>query len=187
MYFRIIIGCLLACSSTIVLAQQNKADVQEHEYYEFFDSVSRPTQITRFVLESESGRFDISDNSDVNYHKLFDTIFDKNDSAFLEYQVSRASHFNWGSGMIPGSKVVSTSDLNSIFQGDFNGWERFNKLFGADGYWVYSVPLFSKDKTTCVVRYSNYCGERCGAGYIYYYKKIAGKWKVVYHYRTWVS
>lgn len=87
--------------------------------------------------------------------------------------------------MVYGSKVANKEDIVDMFrQGTDEGWDKFEKLFGKQEYWVYSVPLFSEDKNLCVVKYINYCGSMCKAVYVYYYKREDSKWKEIYHYRT---
>jgi len=162
---------------------QNKFNVAEHEYYDFYNSVSNPSKQIHFALESEPYTFDLAATGEDA--KLFDTIFEKKDKHLFSEQVDNARRFYWGPGMIYGSKVANKSDIIDLFrQGTDEGWERFEKLFGKQEYWVYSVPLFSEDKALCVVKYVDYCGPMCKSAFVYYYKKEEGKWKDIYHYRT---
>jgi len=71
--------------------------------------------------------------------------------------------------------------------GSQEGWTHFEKMFGYGEYWIYSVPLYSADRTVCVVKYANYAGIGNPWGAVYYYKKTDGKWKAVYHYKIWVN
>jgi hypothetical protein len=168
---------------SLFVSSQNKPKIEEHEYYDVFNSISNPLKEPRIVLESEPYAFDLS--ADGEDSKIFDTLFQKTDKPFLTDQIDKARRFFWGPGMIYGSKVANKSDIIDFFrQGADAGWDRFEKTFGCQEYWVYSVPLFSADKTTCLIKYVNYCGALCKAVYLYYYKKSNDKWETVYHYRN---
>jgi hypothetical protein len=183
-----LVCALFVVMSFNVFAQNGGGIVTAQEYYDFFNSIKKPSAETHFILVSEPERYSLSKNSDEDDYNIFDTLFSKRDSTFLKEQVIKANKFVWGPGMINGSKVVNRSDIDELFkEGMGEGWDKFYKIYGNGGYWAYSVPLFSKDKNICVVKYSNHCGGLCGAGYIYYYKKTNGKWAEVYHYMTWIS
>lgn len=70
---------------------QNKFDVGEHEYYEFFNSVQNPLKEIHFVLESEPYSFDRAENGEDA--KLFDTIFEKKDKHLFNEEVDKARRF----------------------------------------------------------------------------------------------
>ena len=173
-------------SSFSGFCQDKPTVVAQKEYYEFFNSISNPSAELHPVIQSEPVLFNMYDPPETNDRKLFDTLFAKGDTAFLVSQAIKAKSFYWGPGMIDGYTVVNKSDLSQIINGD-DGWDRLYKMYATQGYWVYSVPLFSVDRTICVVKYINHCGNLCQANYVYYYKKTEGKWKSVYHYRTMIN
>lgn len=183
---RILYTIFLLLFSVAALAQENKG-VTDRDYYEFYNTVPQPYKLRHFVLVSEPERFDTFNNLIDTKGKLFDTIFAKSDSTFLNGQIAMAAHFYWGPGMIDGSTVVNKADIDALFRSGGDGWSSFNKMYKVDSYCQYSVPLFSSDRTICIVLCSEYCGSLCGEGDVYYYKKINGKWQVVYHYVRWVS
>jgi|GEM_PF-2216960 len=169
------------------LAQTKVPVIAEREYYEFFNAIPNPLAELHPVIQSEPELFNMYDAPQTNDRKLFDTIFSKSDTTFLVNQTIKAKSFYWGPGMINGATVVNKSDLGQIIGNDDAGWDRFDKMYRTRGYWVYSVPLFSVDKSICVVKYTNYCGNLCKANYVYYYKKEGDTWKAIYHYRAIIN
>lgn len=165
--------------------QANPKPITEKDYYDFYNAVPQPYKLSHFVLLSEPERFDTFNNLFEEKGKLFDTIFSKSDSVFLMQQISKAANFFWGPGMIDGAKVGNKADIEGIINN--SGWNRFYSIYHVNSYCQYSVPLFSADRTICITLCSEHCGDLCGEGDVNYYKKINGKWQLVYHYVRWIS
>ena len=54
--------------------------------------------------------------------------------------------------------------------------------------YYFSVPIFSIDKKVVVIYFSNYCGDLCGFGGYYIYKKTTkNKWEFVTAKGHWIS
>ena len=171
---------LLFCVA--VCAQNNTSAVTRGNYYDFYNSINPPYRVRRVLLENQPLRFDISNNLLEKKGKLFDTIFSKNDSAFLKKQVMQAATFFWAPGAIENTTVLSKPYIEYLYS-EPGGRDRFSN----DGFCSYSVPVFSSNRTLCIIMCAHYCGNLCSQGDVYYYKKINGKWKVIYHYSLWIN
>lgn len=50
-----------------------------------------------------------------------------------------------------------------------------------------SIPLFSHDKKTAIIKIAHWCGDECGSGSILIFKKINDKWIKVDTRCSWIS
>jgi len=90
--------------------------------------------------------------------------------------------------------ILSESTIHE-FQNQFNAIKKDcpkdfvflkNRAHKKEFHYV-SIPLFSTDKNIAIIKYGVWCGNECGHGGIYIYKKINGEWKLVDVRSKWIS
>ena len=154
--------------------QMAEKAISSHEYYQFFNSFIQPDSIRHFNLASKPD-FDrlLRDSSDIfNDTALFSTA----DIRFIKAQIQTGQHFQWKSNGILGSQVISSNKLARMFKnGPEEGWTKFNRQY-KNGFATFSVPLFSLDRTICIVYKAGHCGDLCGHGGMSVYRKVNGRW-----------
>lgn len=160
--------------------------IEEHEYYDFYNSLNAGDSINPFYLSDKQGLWgmvEFGDTADV----FSDTIFTKADVTFLKYQLKKCSHFKWKDGTLYGATIIAEERIEKMFERGTDGWQQFYKNYGNTGFHKYSVPLFSVDKSLCIVYMGFHCGGLCGEGSTRIYKKKHGYWHLVKEYGSWVS
>ena len=62
----------------------------------------------------------------------------------------------------------------------FEYWNKHNNNFKTfTGVGEMSTPLFSVDRSKCMIIFNWFCGEMCGDAGFYYYQKVNGKWELI--------
>ncbi|MBD3904279.1 hypothetical protein NAL32_05920 [Chryseobacterium sp. Ch-15] len=119
----------------------------------------------------------------------YDSIFAINDSSYYKHQDRNLINFNLQKKKIKKKLDFITTDeilkLSAKYERNF--WKQFRKKYGDKCIQTFSVPFFNKNKTVCLVQNSMSCGPLYGGGSTSIYKKVNGKWKVIYSYNHWVS
>lgn len=119
----------------------------------------------------------------------YNSIFLQKDSSYYLQQDKTLSNFRFNKNKIK-KKLQYTNDeelykISQIKSGDF--WTEFDKLYKDKCIKTFSVPFFNKNKTFCIVQYSNSCGPLSGGGNTSIYKKLNGKWTRIKSFDNWVS
>lgn len=146
--------------------------ISKNDYTAFFNDI--------LSEEDSSGPIIIYYKSDVTYVEeylpwlLKDTSFTEADTMFMSNQLQKIKGYKWRKGIITNSKIVHDPYLN-----------KDKHLLG--GCYMYSVPVFSIDKNSCLFYESNLCGPLCGSGSVNLYRKQNGRWKYIQFLSMWVS
>jgi hypothetical protein len=117
-----------------------------------------------------------------------DTIFLKEDAAFISNQIRSRHHLF----KIEQHKL-SLQDRNVIFLDEDRVFSRDNNEYFAElrekhgTFFSATIPVFSADKKTAMIATSYNCGMLCGFGATYIYKKDNAKWKLIAVWNKWVS
>lgn len=176
----------------IVYGQPNCSPINEDDYYSFYNNQINSDSIKIYILSNKP----ITDNILKDTVKIFaDSMFTKNDIAFMRFQIENSKMFNWTNGKITGATVVQENRLRKIFNYNnykhrsitYNGWKKFRRKYGNKGIARYSIPIFSCDKKYCIINKSWSCGSLCGEGGTDLYQKIDGRWVWLKWYSLYIS
>jgi len=73
--------------------------------------------------------------------------------------------------------IISQSQLDKIFKGNFHGWPDFQKDYNCQGYYSFSKPIFLRGDNLCIFYHHYSCGLLCGNDDLAIYKKVGNKWQ----------
>lgn len=178
---KFILLSLIAALPALIYAQTIPV-ITPQDYYDFYNSIGGLDTAKEYYLENKTISFKFLN------HDFIDSLLKPGDSSFYSQQEKAAKNFSWEAGKLIRAKIIDSNIINSFFKDDNDsGWPGFWEKYGRHGFWNLSIPCFSKDKRVCMFVTGLYCGEECGEGMIYYFKKVGNKWKLVYQHRTWVS
>lgn len=108
------------------------------------------------------------ENFEYIFKDYLDTLFNEIDKKFMFEQYKSIKDTVWHQAFSQ-AKLVDGKQRNP------------------DRY-CFSVPIFSVDKKVVVIYFSNYCGELCGFGGYYIYKKTSkNKWIFITAIGHWIS
>lgn len=85
----------------------------------------------------------------------------------------------WTNEIFDSAKIVPLNYLDSISKKD-----SFDRM---PAHYSFSLPYFSKDKSSFIIYYNSYCGNLCAEYSLRLYNKINGKWKFIKTYFRVVS
>jgi hypothetical protein len=135
----------------------------------------------RFIDKS---KFKVLSEEDSLLILKLDSIFSKEDLNFIFKQNNNSLNFNLKEFVR--NKVLIPYDTISKFNPD-DFWNDYHKKFGNKGFCSISLPLFSKDFTTAIIKYSIHCGRLNGGGGTFIFKKIGSNWIKVMCLDGWIS
>jgi hypothetical protein len=192
---------ILPISLLFALFNNAKAQqVTKKDYYEFYNSIISIDSSGKDILIKEADYYNLkrllsTDSTNIeavldrriwNIHT--DPIFSKEDIETMKKQLLRDSNFKWSERKL--KKKVRVLDavvlVNDININSDSGWSSFRRKYGI-GFSTFSIPLFSKYKSICVIYQSERCGSACGSGGFSIYKKQKGKWVFYRYYEMWIS
>ena len=102
--------------------------------------------------------------------------FDKKDSLYLLSQNTN-----------PDSLRISKKLLNKINHLKLSETLDEIKKGNHKNYFIFSIPIISKNKNKAYIELDYHCGGLCGSGRAYFLEKIEGRWKVISKWKTWIS
>ena len=173
-YFKLFIVLFQFIYAQTIFGQTLDKRISPNDYYEFFNSFIKGDSIHTFNLESNPELNEILRDTLSIFNDT--ALFSVTDIQFIKAQLKTGQKFKWKSNGILGSNVISSKKIARIFKsGVDEGWAEFNSKY-TNGFATYSVPLFSSDKTICIVYKAKRCGGLCGHGGTSVYKKVNGKW-----------
>lgn len=166
-----------------VISFGQNAPVDKSEYYAFFNSFINKDSVKKFNLESEPLYNAILGDTALIFK---DSIFTAEDIAFINEQLVAAENFTW-SDKIAGVKILKTKKLKRYFMHRIrNGWKIYFRRH-KEGFFAYSVPYFSIDRTKCIVAKSEHQSYSHDSGGVFVYEKKDNKWIVKKAYIQWIS
>jgi len=127
----------------------------------------------------------ISENTPHQYY-LIDSIqyferksITESDTTYFKSNCNVVNAGVWTNEIFDSAKIISRNYLDSISRPD--------PLMRTPTHYIFSLPYFSKDKTSFIVYYNYYCGNLCAEYSLRLYKKINGKWTFIKTYFKMVS
>jgi|GEM_PF-4584864 hypothetical protein len=163
--------------------------ITEEDYYNFIRSMDTNIHSNGLLENEADNDSTVIQNLllDKNFQIARDSLFSKDDIEYMKQQARTHHTIFWSQKKLPSIKMISRAKLDSVFKTDGDGWNSFYKNCGS-GYYSYSIPLFSLDKTKCIVYYSDASGFLAASGNIFIcVKGKAGNWFVFKSRMTWVS
>ncbi|MFP9099950.1 hypothetical protein ACLI09_12950 [Flavobacterium sp. RHBU_24] len=115
-----------------------------------------------------------------------DSIFTKADADFIFKQARYSTTFKLNERNLAEARTVVLPEFEeALGEKRHKFWERL--LDECEPYCLVSMPLFSADFKTAMIRLSYSCGALCGTGGLYIYRKTEGKWELIATWNEWVS
>jgi hypothetical protein len=120
-----------------------------------------------------------------------DCLFSPADLRFIALQQRQSTRFYWDMIRLPLNGSVSSDTLERYFKeaqrkpGNF--WDKIHRKWGRKGMVILSLPLFTLDHQTVVLRISEQSGAVWGGGGTYVYHKTNGHWKRIATPDAWMS
>jgi hypothetical protein len=146
---------------------QSNSPISKKEIY-FFLKEGFFTSNYRFILIQEPLQMNVSDTTLI----FEDSIFSQIDKDFIINQLLNMRQINW--------EPIKNCKLMKKASHPYDFWDKHNDNYKKfTGVAEMSVPLFSLDRSKCMILYYWYCGEMCGDGGFFYYQKIKGKWELI--------
>lgn len=189
---------LFALFPSFVRAQYTKIDsVSDLDYYDFFNTTENPYPVSSMIGQCNRDSLKTCNLLSTPEYGILredtteifeDTIFSKADRAYIRLQCIQLQkrHFQWKNGLLKGIIVIDGNRVRRVFDsaGADSGWTAYYRIF-RQGYNKFSVPLFSLDKTKCIVYRGFECGHT-GIGNTNAFIKRAGKWYIAKSCGPWV-
>lgn len=111
-------------------------------------------------------------------------FFTNNDIEFINKQIGDNYNFNLQQKFINQLKIISIDEYKKLGTGK-EFWENYDAKYGKKSFVEMMVPLFSLDKKTVIIEYSNITGSRGGFGEIVILKKENNTWKYFKNLSAW--
>lgn len=112
------------------------------------------------------------------------SIFSKEDLDFIFKQ--NTNSLNFKSGEYLNSKVLISYDTIAKFNHE-NFWTEYHKRFGDKDFGSIGLPLFSKNYTTVIIKYSRHYGRLNSGGGTFIFKKVDSHWVKIMCLDSWIS
>lgn len=155
------------------------------EIYEVTNQFIHGTDSTYMRLQKSSDTWRIFEDSS---SFLSDTArFSAADFDYFRLQLKEIKTFDWNQNRFEKVRTISELRLKWIFRNNRKGWKRFHEKFNKSCLVSCSIPLFTVDKTYCILYKGVQCGGLLGEGSTDIYKLENGKWVYVDSYGMWVS
>jgi hypothetical protein len=189
---------LLACSPSFLNAQAAKpSPITDQDFYDFFNTSDNPYPVSAMIGQCNPDSLKTCNLISTPEYGVLqedttqifqDTLFSIADRAYIRQQCInlRNRQFQWKNGMLKGIKVIDGARVRQVFDsaGADSGWTAYYHIF-RQGYNKFSVPLFSLDKTKCIVYRGFECGHT-GIGNTNAFVKKNTKWVLALSCGPWV-
>ncbi|MCW3124641.1 MAG: hypothetical protein JWO03_299 [Bacteroidetes bacterium] len=117
-----------------------------------------------------------------------DSLFSKEDIRYMLGQMKHLPVKKWNGRKMVAGTIIPERKLPDIYATrQSRGWIGFYERYGRHSYYEFSVPLFSEDKTKCIISVSRLCGGLCGSSFIFIMEKKGDGWVVRDHYMTGIN
>lgn len=202
---KVLLVVLFTLSLTNVFAQKKSEPKKEQvkclpvtdsDYYAFYNSNANPYPVTTMSKACNPDSLPICNLTSLPEYNVLrddtteifmDTLFTKDDRAYIKEQMIRERKFRWKDGELKNIKVIDGDKLRAFFDslGVEEGWKAYFPIYKM-GYNKYSVPFFSCNKQRCIIFRGYECGMSYGLGNTNVYEKRNGKWVLVKSCAPWI-
>ena len=111
-------------------------------------------------------------------------FFTNNDIEFINKQIGDNYNFNLQQKFINQLKIISIDEYKKLGTGK-EFWKNYHAKYGNNSFIEIMVPLFSLDKKTVIIEYSNITGSRGGFGETVILKKENNTWEYFKNLSAW--
>ncbi len=118
---------------------------------------------------------------------LTEKKIDSIDAQFMQTSIDSTLSINIDSISV-NATFIRQEKIDSIFEDvSDDGYTSLERLYNSNSYLTISTPVFNEGLTKMIITVEHYCGELCGAGYVYVLSKKNNKWRIIYSSQTWIS
>lgn len=187
-YFLLLLITVVSCNhKPNIKTVENKSLVSDSVLYATLNYFVNDTLIDEFKncnrFIDRDGRKVLLEEGSLEIMTL-DSLFTQEDLDFIFQQNLNSINFKL-SDDLKGKTLISVDTLLKFNHREF--WEEFLKRFGKGGFCSISLPLFSKDLSIVIIKYSFNCGSLCASGGTFIYKKMGDKWVEIICLQNWIS
>ena len=137
--------------------------------------------------KSDSAVYHYLNNKEENFYSIEENpndFFTNDDIEFINKQIGDNLNFNFQQKLINQLKILSVEEYKKFGTGK-EFWKNYDAKYGKKSFLEMMVPLFSLDKKTVIIEYSNITGSRGGFGEIVILKKENNTWKYFKNLSAW--
>ncbi|GGP01265.1 hypothetical protein GCM10010992_01110 [Cloacibacterium rupense] len=137
--------------------------------------------------KSDSAVYHYLNKIEENFYSIEENpndFFTNNDIEFINKQIGDNLNFNFQQKLINQLKILSVEEYKKLGTGK-EFWKNYDTKYGKKSFVEMMVPLFSLDKKTVIIEYSNITGSRGGFGEIVILKKENNTWKYLKNLSAW--
>ena len=143
----------------------------------------------KFLMRSKSDSvvYHYLNNKEENFYSIEENpndFFTNDDIEFINKQIGDNLNFNFQQKLINQLKILSVEEYKKFGTGK-EFWKNYDAKYGKKSFLEMMVPLFSLDKKTVIIEYSNITGSRGGFGEIVILKKENNNWKYFKNLSAW--
>lgn len=187
---------IISLMSFFIAFSQEK--VTEKEIYEVVNFVikNRKERLhekgfkIKFLMRSKSDSAVYHYLNKINQESFFsiednpNDFFTNEDIKYINEQIGDNISFQYQQKLIKELKILSEVDYNKLGKGK-EFWKNYYAKYGRKSFLEMMVPLFSFDKKTVIIEYSNITGSKGGFGEIVVLKKENNTWKYFKNLSAW--
>ena len=137
--------------------------------------------------KSDSAVYHYLNNKEENFYSIEENpndFFTNDDIEFINKQIGDNLNFNFQQKLINQLKILSVEEYKKLGTGK-EFWKNYDAKYGKKSFLEMMVPLFSLDKKTVIIEYSNITGSRGGFGEVVILKKENNNWKYFKNLSAW--
>ena len=137
--------------------------------------------------KSDSAVYHYLNNKEENFYSIEENpndFFTNDDIEFINKQIGDNLNFNFQQKLTNQLKILSVEEYKKFGTGK-EFWKNYDAKYGKKSFLEMMVPLFSLDKKTVIIEYSNITGSRGGFGEIVILKKENNIWKYFKNLSAW--
>ncbi|MFP9112614.1 hypothetical protein ACLI1A_01645 [Flavobacterium sp. RHBU_3] len=162
--------------------------VDDNTIYDFLNAAITTDTLNLRLCNTIIGQnhiFIFIDKAEANYILRTAKVFTAEDREYIYKQSLYSTQFKINKLKLKTDKNIIIPETCDINEGNKDYWHNIRKQFGS--FCSLSMPLFSKDKQTVVLRYSYSCGMLCAHGGYYVFRKENNTWTLTTILNKWVS
>ncbi len=169
LFFATITGityCQMHFDDTLILTKALNI-VKKPQQIVYVNSVKSLSRIPDHILDAINNQELLSKNSSYK-ESLWLT---KSEKEYLIENFSKGAI--WNSGLFPNSKLINEDSIWTFLR---PARAEDNMIIPQAYVYIFTHPIFIRDRTICLVRMTALCGKECGKTRISFYKKMEKEW-----------
>lgn len=107
------------------------------------------------------------------------SIFNSIELEYIRYNINNPKINYWTNEFFPSSNIIENEIIEEIFKDEIkNGWEKFEKKYGSGSIVSFSSPIFLRNYTIAIIKFSISSGYLSGDGYEALLIKKGNSWEM---------